>query len=190
MQSRYTLAAIALGAVIATAPAVAQDVYVFDARHTAPMFEFTHLGFSPQRGVFTNATGKVTLDRTAKKGTIDVSIATASAQTTPALLTVVKGEDILNVEKFPMMTYKSADLVFDGDNVVGANGELTLRGITRPVPLKLVSFKCGPNPLNKKPMCGGEATATLKRSEFGMTAALGAASDEVKIIIPFEAAKE
>jgi polyisoprenoid-binding protein YceI len=58
------------------------------------------------------------------------------------------------------------------------------------VPLKLVSFKCGPNPLNKKPMCGGEATATLKRSEFGMTAALGAASDEVKIIIPFEAAKE
>jgi polyisoprenoid-binding protein YceI len=190
MQSRYTFAAIALGAAIAAAPAVAQDVYVFDTRHTAPMFEFTHLGFSPQRGVFTNATGKVTLDQAAKKGTIDVSIVTASAQTTPALLTVVKSEEVLNVEKFPTMTYKSANLVFDGDNVVGANGDLTLLGVTRPVPLKVIRFKCGPNPFNKKPMCGGEATAVIKRSEFGMTAALAAASDEVKIIIPFEAIKE
>ncbi len=190
MRSRHTLAFVALGAALATAPAVAQDVYVFDARHTAPMFEFTHLGFSPQRGVFTNATGKVTLDRTAKKGTIDVLIMTASAQTTPALLTIVKGEDVLNVEKFPTMTYKSTDIMFDGDNVVGANGELTLLGVTRPVALKLVSFKCGPNPFNKTPMCGGEASATLKRSEFGMKAALAAASDEVKITIPFEAVKE
>jgi polyisoprenoid-binding protein YceI len=89
------------------------------------------------------------------------------------------------------MTYKSNDIMFDGDNVVGANGELTLLGVTRPVPLKVVAFKCAPNPMNKKPMCGGEATATLKRSDFGMKYALPvAASDEVRITIPFEAAKE
>jgi polyisoprenoid-binding protein YceI len=190
MQSRYTLAAAALGASIVTAPVVAQEVYVFDARHTVPTFEVTHIGFSQQGGSFTNATGKVTLDRTAKKGTIEVSIATASAIAAPILLGVIKGEDFLNVEKFPTMTYKSGDLLFEGDNVVGANGELTLLGVTKPVALKVTRFKCAPNPFNKKPMCGGEATATLKRSEFGMKAAMGAATDDVKIIIPFEAARE
>jgi polyisoprenoid-binding protein YceI len=54
----------------------------------------------------------------------------------------------------------------------------------------MTSFKCGPNPFNKKPMCGGEATGTFKRSDFGMKAALAAASDDVKIIIPFEGVKE
>jgi polyisoprenoid-binding protein YceI len=132
----------------------------------------------------------VTLDRTAKKGTIDVSIAAASLLMAPALQTLVKGDEFLNVEKFPTMTYKSADLVFDGDNVVGANGEFTMLGVTRPVALKLTSFKCAPNPFNKKPMCGGDATATIKRSEFGMKAAMGAAGDDIRIVIAFEGVKE
>ena len=191
MQSRYTLPTVALSAAIAAAPAIAQEVYVFDVRHTVPTFEVTHIGFSHQGGSFTNATGNVTLDRTAKKGTIDVSIATASAIAAPILLGVIKGEDFLNVEKFPTITYQSGDLQFEGDNVVGANGELTLLGVTRPVALKVTSFKCAPNPFNKKPMCGGEATATLKRSDFGMKYGLPAvASDDVKITIAFEAVRE
>ena len=190
MQQCYRVAAIALGAVLAAAPVVAQEVYVLDARHTTPVFEVTHIGFSQQRGLFGNTTGKVTLDRTAKKGTIDVSIATASLVMAPSLQNIAKGEDFLNVEKFPTMTYKSADLVFEGDNVVGANGEFTMLGVTRPVALKLTSFKCAPNPFNKKPMCGGEATATIKRSEFGMKAAMAAASDDIRMVIAFEGIKE
>ena len=169
---------------------MAQEVYVFDAKHTTPTFEVTHIGFSQQRGLFGNTTGKVSIDRTAKKGTIDVSIATASLMMSQALQNLVKSDEFLNVEKFPTMTYKSADLVFDGDNLVGANGEFTMLGVTKQVALKVTSFKCAPNPFNKRPMCGGEATATLKRSDFGMKAALGAASDEIRIVIPFEAAKE
>ena len=190
MQQSYKLAAAALVAALVAAPAMAQEVYVFDAKHTAPMFEVTHIGFSQQRGLFGNTTGKVSIDRTAKKGTIDVSIATASLMMSQALQNLVKSDEFLNVEKFPTMTYKSADLVFDGDNLVGANGDFTMLGVTKPVALKVTSFKCAPNPFNKRPMCGGEATATLKRSDFGMKAALGAASDEIRIVIPFEAAKE
>ena len=190
MQQSYKLAAAALVAALVAAPAMAQEVYVFDAKHTAPMFEVTHIGFSQQRGLFGNTTGKVTFDRTAKKGAIDVSIASASLVMAPSLLNLVKSDEFLNVEKFPTMTYKSADLVFDGDNLVGANGEFTLLGVTKPVALKVTSFKCAPNPFNKRPMCGGEATATLKRTDFGMKAALGAASDEIRIVIPFEAGKE
>jgi polyisoprenoid-binding protein YceI len=191
MPSRSVLAVVALGAVTLAAPALSQEVYVFDARHTVPTFEVVHMGFSQQHGAFTDATGKVTLDRAAKKGTIDVTIATASVIAAPVLLKALKSEDLLNVEKFPTMTYKSGDLLFDGDNVTGANGDLTLLGVTKPVALKVTSFKCAPNPFNKKQMCGGEATATLKRSDFGMKYALPlAASDDVKIVIPFEAVKE
>ena len=190
MQQRYRLAAVVLGAALVAAPAMAQEVYVFDAKHTTPTFEVMHIGFSQQRGLFGSTTGKVSIDRTAKKGTIDVSIATASLVMSQALQNLVKSDEFLNVEKFPTMTYKSADLVFDGDNLVGANGDFTMLGVTKPVALKVTSFKCAPNPFNKRPMCGGEATATFKRSEFGMKAALGAASDEIRIVIPFEAAKE
>jgi len=190
MQQSYKLAMAIFGATLVATPAVAQEVYVFDSKHTTPIFEVTHLGFSQQRGLFGNTTGKVSIDRTAKKGTIDVSIATASLVMAPSLQNLVKSDEFLNVEKFPTMTYKSADLVFDGDNLVGANGDFTMLGVTKPVALKVTSFKCAPNPFNKRPMCGGEATATLKRTDFGMKAALGAASDEIRIVIPFEAAKE
>jgi len=190
MQQSYKLAAALLCALLVAAPAMAQEVYVFDAKHTTPAFEVTHLGFSQQRGLFGNTTGKVSIDRTAKKGTIDVSIATASLVMSQALQNLVKSDEFLNVEKFPTMTYKSADVQFDGDNPVGANGEFTLLGVTRPVALKIMTFKCGPHPFNKKPMCGGEATATFKRSDFGMKTALGAASDDVKITIAFEGLKE
>ena len=191
MQIGHTLAAVALGAVIATAPALAQDVYVLDPNHTIPMYEVTHMGYSQQRGSFTNATGKVTLDRAARKGAIEVTIMTASVTTGAArLIPHLKGEDFFDVEKFPTMTYKSVDLVFDGDNVVGANGELTLLGVTRPVALTVTGFKCGPHPFNKKPMCGAEATATIKRSDFGMKYGIpAAAGDDVKIIIPIEAVR-
>ena len=190
MQQSYKLAMAIFGATLVATPAVAQEVYVFDSKHTTPIFEVTHLGFSQQRDLFGNTTGKVSIDRTAKKGTIEVSIATASLVMAPSLQNLVKSDEFLNVEKFPTMTYKSADLVFDGDNLVGANGDFTMLGVTKPVALKVTSFKCAPNPFNKRPMCGGEATATLKRTDFGMKAALGAASDEIRIVIPFEAAKE
>jgi len=190
MHSGYKLAAVTLGALLAAAPALAQEVYLLDLKHTVPTFEVTHLGFSQQRGSFAITAGKVTLDRAAKKGAIDVTIASASLVTSAALLNMVKSDEFLNVEKFPTMTYKSADVQFDGDNPVGANGEFTLLGVTRPVALKIMTFKCGPHPFNKKPMCGGEATATFKRSDFGMKTALGAASDDVKITIAFEGLKE
>jgi len=58
------------------------------------------------------------------------------------------------------------------------------------VTLKVASFTCGEQPFNKKPMCGAEATATIKRTDWGMNNSLKAASDEVKLILPVEAYRE
>ena len=83
-------------------------------------------------------------------------------------------------------------MTFDGDRVVGVDGDMTMIGVTKPVSFKVANFTCGENPFNKKPMCGAEATATIKRSDWGMTNGLNINNpgDEVKLMIPIEAYKE
>jgi polyisoprenoid-binding protein YceI len=189
---RQLSAALAL-TVAAGGAAAAEETYTIDAAHSQPLYEIQHMGgYSTQRDSFMNLSGKVMLDAAAKKGTIDVTIDTTSIRSHSARLdTIMKGEDYFNVTKFPTMTFKSSDLVFEGDKVVGANGELTMIGVTKPVSLKVANFKCGENPFNKKPMCGAEATTTIKRSEWGMKAGIAnsSSSDDVKLVFPIEAYK-
>src|SRR6476469_1580667 len=163
-------AAMAAFAALVALPALAQETYVIDPVHSQPQWVATHIGFSNQHGSFGKATGKIVLDRAAKKGSIDVSIDATSIRTYDERLDkVVKSERFFNVEKFPTLTFKSTNLAFDGDKLVGADGELTMLGVTRPVSLKISNLGCGEQAFNKKPMCGAEATATIKRSDWGMT---------------------
>jgi polyisoprenoid-binding protein YceI len=173
--------------------AAAQETYVLDPVHSQPVFEVRHIGFSNQRGNFGKLNGKVVLDRAAKKGTVDVTIDATSIRTFDARLdAAVKGEKYFNVEKYPTITYRSNDVQFEGDRVVAVTGELTMLGVARPIVLKVTDFQCGDHPFNKKPMCGGEATATFRRSDFGMTTGVQTMtpSDEVRLIIPFEAYRD
>lgn len=185
-------AAAACAALVAL-PAFAQETYVIDPVHSQPQWIATHLGFSNQHGNFGKAAGKIVLDRAAKKGSIDVSIDATSIRTySDRLDQVVKGEKFFNVEKFPTMAFKSTSLKFDGDSLVGADGELTMLGVTKPVTLKVNNFKCGEQPFNKKPMCAAEATATIRRSEWGMTEGIKFSNpaDEIQLVIPVEAYRE
>lgn len=188
------IAAAASAAVLTLPPsAAAEDVYSLDPVHSQPLFEVQHLGgFSTQRGSFGKIAGKVTLDRAAKKGTVDVTIDTTSIRSLNLPLdAALKGENFFNVAKYPTMTLKSSNLIFDGDQVIGVDGELTLLGMTKPVSLKVANFTCGDNPFNRKTMCGAEATTTIKRSEWGMKYGIPkAVGDKVKITIPIEAYKE
>ena len=172
-------------------PAVAADSYTVDPAHTYPKFEINHLGFSTLHGRFGATTGKIVLDSAARSGTIDISIDATSIDTGHAKRdTHLKSEEFFNVGKFPTLTYKATKLKFNGDKLTGADGEMTLLGVTRPVSLAVTSFNCGPHPMNKKPMCGANATATIKRSDFGLSTYLPAVGDEVNISIQVEAARD
>jgi len=192
--SRPLAAAAAAALIIPAAVALADESYTLDPVHSQPRYEIEHMrGLSTQTGYFTKLSGKVTLDQTAKKGSIDVTIDTTSIRSHDAsrLDAILKGEQYFNVEKYPTMSFKSSSLKFDGDKVVGADGELTMIGVTKPVALKVTNFVCAENPFNKKPMCAGEATTTIKRSEWGMKAGIpNSSSDDVKIVIPIEAYKD
>ena len=188
MNSRIAVAAVAT---LITLPVAAQETYVIDPVHSQPQWEAHHIGFSAQRGSFTKMEGKIVLDRAAKKGSVDVTIDAASIRSyDPRLDALLKGERFFSVEKFPTITFKSSDLKFDGDGVVAINGELTMVGVTKPVTLAVSHFACGPNPFNKKPMCGAIAKVTIKRSEWGMTNGLPNRNpdDDIELMLPVEAA--
>lgn len=184
-------AVVAVAAASISLPAfAASEVYVIDPAHSQPQYVARHVGFSNQHGNFGKATGTITLDRAAKKGAVDVTIDAASIRThSEKLDSIVKGEEFFNVAKYPTITFKSNSVRFDGDRVVGIDGELTMLGVTKPVHLDVAGFVCGENPFRKKPVCAAEASATIKRSEWGMTAGLniGNPGDEIKLTLPVEA---
>ena len=183
-------AVLALSAALA-APAFAADSYTIDPNHTYPVFEVSHFGFSTQRGRFNKSSGKITLDLAAKKGSVDLTIDTASLDMgSDTWDKHMAADGFFNAEKFPAMTFKSEKLVFDGDKVVAAEGSFTLLGVAKPLRLAVNNFRCAPNPMSKKAMCGADVSATLKRSDFGMTKYVPAISDEVKISSPVEAIRD
>ncbi len=185
---------VALALVLALARAVeaAEESYTLDGSHSAPMFEISHMGMSLQRGFFTDVQGTIRIDRAARTGSIEVVVDTASVTTSSRLLTgILKRADYFDVEKYPAMRYSSREIVFEGDVPVAAKGSLTLLGVTRPVPLSISSFRCGTHPLLRRAMCAAEVTASIRRSDFGMTGGLpDAAGDEVRIVVPVEAIGE
>jgi polyisoprenoid-binding protein YceI len=173
----------------APAPALSQTTYTIDGEHTTPLFEVRHMGMSLQRGFFTNTSGKIVLDRAARTGSIDVVIGTGSVVTGSRVLTdVLKRDDFFNAEKYPTMRFVARELTFDGEVPVAAKGELTLLDVTRPVVLAIADFHCGAQLFTRRPMCAAEATATIRRSDFGMTYGIPrVAGDDIRIVIPVEA---
>jgi len=178
-------------ALAAALPVAAQETYTVDAGHTVPAFEVKHLGMSTQRGLFTKASGKITIDRTARKGNADITIDMTSVSTSvPKLNDHLKSDDFFGAEKFPTATFKGSDFKFDGDKLVSVGGNLTMKGVTKPVTLAVSAFNCGNHPMLKKPMCGADASVTIKRSDWGMKYALPALADEMTLRINVEALKD
>lgn len=190
---------LAIGLVTLTLPlatAAQVDSYNIDPFHTVPYWETDHLGFATFRGRFDRATGKFTIDRAAKTGTLEITIQTASLSTGDTDREVrprtrdehLRGPDFFNVVEFPTMTYSATSVKFKGDDPDVIEGSLTLLGVTKPVPLKVERWKCGPDPrtAGKRYQCGGNATASFRRSDFGMKFGLPTAiGDEVKMWMSF-----
>ena len=152
------------------AGAYAADTYQLDPTHTYPSFESDHMGgVSTWRGKFTKSSGTVTLDRAAKTGTVDVTVDTSSIQTGNTKLDEhLRSGDFFDVAKYPTATFKGTSIKFDGDTPVAVDGQFTLKGVTKPLNLKIESFKCIQHPVLKREVCGVEATGEFNRADYGM----------------------
>ena len=179
----------ALVATAATAQA-APETYIIDNAHTYPFFTYNHFGFSNQTHQFDKTSGQVVLDRTAKTGSADVTIDVTSVNTGMALLNQhIQDEDFFDSAKYPTITFKSGKMMFKGDQPVSLSGDLTIKGVTKPVTLAITHFKCALNPMRKMDACGANATTQIKRSEFNMGKYAPNISDEVTLTLAIEAVK-
>ena len=169
----------------------AADTFVSDANHTFSSFSYSHFGFSNQQSRFNNTTGTVTFDKAAKTGSVDVVIDMKAVDTGfTAFNGHIQGEDFLDTAKFPTATFKSTKVTFDGDKPATVEGNLTIKGVTKPATLKVVNFVSTTHPMMKKDVIGAEATTTIKRTDFGAGKFAPYVGDDVTITIALEAIKQ
>lgn len=180
--------ATALFAALAGSTIAAPVTYGVDGSHTFPRFSYSHFGYSTQLSSFKNTSGKVVFDAEAKTGSVDITIDMKSVNTGFEVFDGhIQGEDFLDTAKFPTATFKSTKVVFEGDKPKSVEGNLTIKGVTKPVTLTVTSFQAMPHPMMKKPALGANAFTTIKRSEFNAGKYAPYVGDDVRIDIAVEA---
>ena len=186
MEYKYLLLSAA-----ASAPAwAAPEVYTVDGTHTFPRFSYSHFGLSMQTSGFNSTTGTVTLDKVAKTGAVDITIDMKSVDTGYTTFNEhIQGEDFLDTAKYPSATFKSTKVHFEGDKPVAIDGNLTIKGVTKPVTLKVTHYTTMAHPMLKKDSIGANATTVIKRSEFNAGKYAPHVGDDVTITVSLEAIK-
>lgn len=185
------IAILAVTAVFNMSAFAAPETYVIDSSHTFPKFEYSHFGYSLQQSRFDKTSGKITLDRIAKTGSADIIIDAKSINTGHEVFNGhLKADGFFDVEKFPTITYKSTSFKYEGDKPVAIEGNLTVKGITKPVTLTLTGFNCMLHPFAKKDACGANATTKVKRSDFNLAKFVPNVGDEITLSIAVEAIRE
>ena len=160
---RFAQLALATAFAATALPALAApDTFIIDTTHTFPRFSYSHFGYSTQLSRFDKTSGKITIDRAAKTGSVDVTIDMKSVDTGYSVFNShIQGEDFLDTAKYPTATFKSSKVKFDGDKVVAVDGNLTIKGRSRPVTAPFTFTAQGA----QGAFDGG---FVLKRADFGL----------------------
>lgn len=185
---RKTLLVAALFAIAGSAFA-APVTYKLDSSHTNVIAQWNHLGFSNPSAHFGQAEGTLVYDAE--------NVSASSVQVTLPLTGLtgfsakfdehLRSADFFDAAKYPAATFKSTKVEAAGEGKLKVTGDLTIKDVTKPVVLDVNLNKTGEHPMMKVPAIGFDASATIKRSDFGMGAAVPMVSDEVKLRITTEA---
>ncbi len=157
--------------------------FTIDPSRTLVSFEMRSMGIM-QRGEFNRAAGTVTLDSAEERGELDIVIDARSLKASSAAAAkFVRGPSMLNTAEHPEIAYRAQRIVFAEGRPMRIEGELTLLGVTRSVALDVSDYACT-GQLDQR--CSIVASASVKRSAFGMTRYMMFASDDVKLAIQAE----
>jgi polyisoprenoid-binding protein YceI len=190
-QACVRFAAVAIGAALGGVAMGAPVAFVIDSAHSFPRFSYDHFGLSTQISRFNGTTGRIVLDTEAKTGSVEVIIDTKSVDTGNSVFNSdIQEEEFLDTEKYPTATFKSSKVNYEGDRPVSVEGNLTIKGVTRPVTLNVSFYRRMPHPMLKKEAIGANATARISRTAFGAGKYAPSVGDEVSIDISVEAIKE
>jgi polyisoprenoid-binding protein YceI len=164
----------------AATSALAEPVsYRVDSQATHVEYAASALGVFTQRGQFTRVRGSVVLDRDAGRGEVEFTIDARSLATGWDVRDAfVQDEPLLDVARHRWIRFLSTHVVFADGRIARVDGDLTLRGVTRPVELNVTRFACG----DAGDRCEADASATILRSAFGMERYAPLIDDHVELI--------
>ena len=201
---RTTLIAASALTLLATGGVVAQSAltknpaevqagdYALDSSHGRITWKIDHMGFSDYVGQFINVKAQLKLDpANPANSTLIAEVPIADvAPNDDALKRHLLNADFFDVENHPTATFRSTRIVLDSDDANEADvfGDLTIKGITRPVKLEVEFNQAGPS-MGGTYRAGFDAETTIKRSDFGITYGLPALGDEVELHIEGEFVK-
>lgn len=176
----------------ALSTSVLADTYKLDPDHTNARFSIAHFGTSTNHGGFYNIEGDLQLDAAKGTGQLKIEIPTDSVQTGNAAFDGhMKSAELLNVEEYPTMTFESTAWTFENNAPQSMTGNLTLMGKTNPVTLNAENFNCYESPMfDNATVCGGDFSATIDRTQWGLDLFLGPIPAEVHLNIQVEAIKQ
>jgi polyisoprenoid-binding protein YceI len=168
---------------------VTGGAYTIEPTHTQVLFAYDHMGFSNNMGIIAQPSGTLTLDKAnpaASKVSVDIPVANLKTGIAALDEHLMKPE-FFDSAKFPKASFVSTGVKVDGTGAE-ITGNLTIKGITKPVTLDAEFYGAGVQPMNKKENIGFVATGTIKRSEFGMGMAVPMVGDavELKIVAAFQ----
>jgi polyisoprenoid-binding protein YceI len=183
---KYLALAGLLGAAVSVQ--AAPVTYKLDPDHTMVLFSWNHFGYSNPTADLGLGEGTLVFDEQhPANSSVEVTLPLARLDThVPALDEHLKKADFLGADQYPTATFKSTAVQPLGGNKFKVTGNLTVRGVTKPVVLDATLNKIGPHPMSKAPSIGFDATASIKRSDFGVGAYVPNVSDEISIRITTE----
>jgi len=157
--------------VAASANAFAAGVtYKLDPTHTNVLASWNHFGYSNPYANFGDVEGTLVYDAAdVSRSSVQVTLPLSGLNGFSSKFNEhLRSADIFDIAKFPAATFKSTRVESAGNGKLKITGELTIKGITRPVVLDATLNKASEHPMKKVPAIGFDATATIKRSEFGV----------------------
>ena len=165
------------------------QVWLIDPAHTQVGFSVKHLMITNVKGRFPTVTGSIRLDTATARPEVDVSIDASSITTGDAKRDAhLRSADFLHVEQHPTIRFQANRLKGNVDSKFTLEGELTIRGVTRPTVLYVIAEGQASDPWGNA-KAGYTASTTISRKAFGLewNVALEAGGvlvgDEVRITI-------
>ena len=178
---------IALGLSTALSGFANAETYNLESTHSYVEFHYNHQGFSNPSGKWM-ATGTINFEsKDITKSSANITITVGDIVTgVPKLDEHLKSGMFFDVKKYPIATFVSNKVSNVQGKQFDLTGQLTVHGVTKPVTLHVTQNKLAPN-LNDTQTAGFSATASLKRSDFGISNYVPAVSDEINLNIEIEA---
>lgn len=187
---QFKTLSLGLAVAIASSVTLAAPVdYKIDPTHTATVFSWNHFGFSTPSANFTDIQGLIKVDNAKpSNSSVDVIIPISSVNTNvPALDKEFQEEAWFNAAKYPNITFKSTKVETKDKKHFKITGNLTVKGVTKPVVLDAVLNKQGEHPMAKVPAIGFNATTSFDRSAFGIGNYVPNVGDKITVNITTEA---